>query len=382
MVVKGKRWILFFVLIWSLLPCQSVYGAEVSSDLSINDYNFSEIEEELKQQGMDSFSFQEVVKLLMKGEVVEAVNKIGNGIMNTILQEFIGNKKLLIQLVAVSIFSAVFTNFSNAFSSDSIGEAGFFVTYLVVFTILASSYGIAVVITKNVVTSLLNFMKVLVPAFCISVTTVSGFTSSSGIYGLLMLGVLLADYFILTIILPFANLYFMLQMVDHLNQERHFSKLAGMIQKGVDWGLKSLFTGIVGVQVLQSLLLPAIDSMKGTVVQRGVSLIPGAGQAISTVLSTMLGAGVIIKNSIGVAGLLCILVYISLPVIKLCVFSVGYQLVSSALQPIGDKRIVNCISGAANGIKMLLKVIWVVSALFMLSLVLAIASTNVVYYSQ
>ena len=131
MVVKGKRWILFFVLIWSFLPCQSVYGAEVSSDLSINDYNFSGIEEELKQQGMDSFSFQEVVKLLMKGEVVEAVNKIGDGIMNTILQEFIGNKKLLIQLVAVSIFSAVFTNFSNAFSSDGIGEAGFFVTYLV-----------------------------------------------------------------------------------------------------------------------------------------------------------------------------------------------------------------------------------------------------------
>ncbi|HCO29612.1 MAG TPA: hypothetical protein DIT54_09500, partial [Lachnospiraceae bacterium] len=198
MVVKGKRWILFFVLIWSFFPCQSVYGAEVSSDLSINDYNFSGIEEELKQQGVDSFSFQEVVKLLMKGEVVEAVNKIGDGIMNTILQEFIGNKKLLIQLVAVSIFSAVFTNFSNAFSSDGIGEAGFFVTYLVVFTILASSYGIAVVITKNVVASLLNFMKVLVPAFCMSVTTVSGFTSSSGIYGLLMLGVLLADYFILT----------------------------------------------------------------------------------------------------------------------------------------------------------------------------------------
>ena len=105
MVVKGKRWILFFVLIWSFFPCQSVYGAEVSSDLSINDYNFSGIEEALKQQGMDSFSFQEVVKLLMKGEVVEAVNKIGDGIMNTILQEFIGNKKLLIQLVAVSIFS-------------------------------------------------------------------------------------------------------------------------------------------------------------------------------------------------------------------------------------------------------------------------------------
>ena len=44
MVVKGKRWILFFVLIWSFFPCQSVYGAEVSSDLSINDYNFSGID--------------------------------------------------------------------------------------------------------------------------------------------------------------------------------------------------------------------------------------------------------------------------------------------------------------------------------------------------
>ena len=375
---KVLVWILFMpVLVRLFIPCQLVYGAE----LSIEDYNFSEIEEELTKQGATDFSFEDIVKQLLKGNITEVIQMLGDGVVSMILNEVIGNKKLLIQLIAVAIFSAIFTNFSNAFSSEHVAETGFFVTYLVIFTILATSYGLASVMTKTVISQLLTFMKVLIPAFCMSITTAGGFTSSAGVYGILMLAVFVADYFILTIVLPFTNLYFILQLVDHLNEAQPFSRFAEFIQKGIDWALKSLFTAIAGVQVLQSLLLPAIDSMKGTVVQRGVSFIPGAGQAISSVLSTMLGAGVIIKNSIGVAGLLCILFLISLPVMKLCIFSFGYQLVSASLQPIADKRITDCIYSAGQCTKMLLKIIWVVSALFMLSLALAVASTNATYFA-
>ena len=372
---------LVFVILWTCLGSKPVYGADSYIE-GLKDYNFSELEEQLKQQQNDTFSFGEVVQKVMKGDMLEAIKLVLKGMIDQVLSELVSNKKLLIQIICVAVFSAIFTNFSGAFSSKNVGEAGFFVTYLILFSILATSYGLGSALTAKAVKSLLEFMKVLIPTFCMAVTSASGFTGSAGIYGVLMLAVMSANYLILTILLPFTNLYFMLQMVDNLGKERHFSRFAVLIKKGVEWALRTLFIGIVGVQVLQGLILPAIDSVKGTVVQKGVSLIPGAGQAISAVLNTMIGAGVIIKNSIGVAGLLCILFFISLPVIKLIIFSVSYQVLSAVLQPISDKRVTDCIQSAGEATALLLRMIWVVAGLFMVSLALAAASTNTVYYSQ
>lgn len=367
-------------MIW-LHPCPT-YAKQVNGELTLDDYNFTKIEEKLGEQEGASFSFREMVGYIMTGNITKACELVGQGLWNSFMEEVIRNKKLMIQILCIVIFSSIFVNFSHAFSSKNVGEAGFFVTYLILFSILATSYGIGVSMTEKVVKQLLEFMKVFIPTFCISVTTASGFAGSAGIYSILMVAVMAVNYLILTVLLPFVNLYFVLQMVDNLGNEKHFSKFAQIVKSGCEWSMKTLFIGIAGVQVLQSLILPAIDSVKGTVVQKGVSLIPGAGQAVSAVLSTMLGAGVIIKNSIGVTGLLCILVFVSLPIIKLTVLCMSYQLLAAILQPVSDKRTMSCIQGTGDSMSLLLKVIWMVAGLFMVSLALAAASTNVVYYSQ
>ena len=60
----------------------------------------------------------------------------------------------------------------------------------------------------------------------------------------------------------------------------------------------------------------------------------------------------------------------------------SYQLLAAILQPVSDKRTMSCIQGTGDSMSLLLKVIWMVAGLFMVSLALAAASTNVVYYSQ
>lgn len=370
-------------LLFALLLCfffmpVCVYGA----DFSLEDYDFSALEKQLEQIDNGTVSFREIVEKLKKGEIAKALNLIGKGMVQQVVQELNQNRKILIQLIGVSIFATVFTNFSNAFSSQNVGEAGFYVTYLVLFTILISSYRIAASVTVKAVEDLLNFMKVLIPAFCISITTASGMASSVGVYGGLMLGVMLADYIVLRIVLPLANLQMILQLVDNLDKEGHFSKMAELIAKGIDWLLKSIVAGVAGVQVLQGLLLPTIDSVKGNAIRRGISLIPGAGQASAAVLSTMIGTGVVIKNSIGAAGLLCILFVISIPVVKLSVIMVGYQVIAAVLQPVSDKRLTECIFSVGQCAKILLRIIWLVAALFMISIALIAATTNVTYFGS
>lgn len=380
-IIMKKRHLfvaIFFLIIFFYCSSVSVYGAENVSEIS-EQINFSQIDTIVKEMNGNSFSFRELVTLLMKGDIVLAIKSIGNGMMQSLFQEVSGNRKLMIQVISIVIFSTIFTNLSSAFASHTVGETGFFVTYLILITILSTAYGISFQLTKDVIENLLDFMKVFLIAFCMSVTTASGVSSSTGLYAVLMLAITSVNYLILTILLPLANFYFILQIVDRLGEEQHFSKLSILIKKVIEWSLRILFSAITGVQVLQSLLLPAIDSVKSSVIKKGVTLIPGAGQAMATVFNTMLGAGVIVKNSIGIAGFLCIILMIGIPIIKLVVVSVGYEWLVAIMQPVADKRMLGCIQGVSQGISLLLKMIWVVSALFLLSLVIAIATTNMKY---
>lgn len=379
--MRGKKIVaLILCFLCSVYSSKLVYAS--SQEEWLQEYDFSQLETELRKQDQQEVKFGVIVEKIAKGEIIESVMLVGKGMLSQVLSELISHKKIVIQIICVVVFSAIFTNFSEAFSSKQVGETGFFVTYLILFSMLATSYGLAVQITEQAVNRLLEFMKLLIPTFCMAITTTSGVTSSAGIYGILMLAVMSANYLVLTLLLPFTNLYFALQMMDYIGKERRFSKLSSLIKKGIEWGLRTIFVGIVGVQVLQGLILPAIDSVKGSLIQKGVSVIPGAGQAVSAILNTMLGAGVIIKNSIGVAGLLCILLFIGVPVLKLVLFSVSYQLLSAVLQPISDKRVNDCIQSTGEATGLLLRIVFVIAALFMVSLALSAAATNTLYYSQ
>jgi stage III sporulation protein AE len=95
----------------------------------------------------------------------------------------------------------------------------------------------------------------------------------------------------------------------------------------------------------------------------------------------VLGSGVIIKNTIGAAGIVILLVIAAIPLIKLVVLMLLYQCVAALLQPVCDKRIVSCISDIAKGHKMLLSIAASGVLLFVITIALVCASTNVTYFS-
>lgn len=364
-------------LILALMP-QRVRAQE--EDLS--SYDFSQIEKELRA-GTDSeqISFMGLVKELMKGNAEGFVKGLGKIIGDNLIGELRANQRVLMQLILVAVVAAVFTNFAAAFANAYIGEAGFFVTYLTIFAMLTTSFLLAVQVAKDVVVHILSFMKALIPAYSMAITVTSGVTSAAAVYEVLMLAITIADCLVLYVIIPGIQMYLLLSLVNLMEKEDLFSRFAGLIKGAVNWLMKTIMAVIIGFQVIQGLLAPAIDSVKNTALQKSIQAIPGAGGATAAVMSTILGSGVIIKNSIGIAGLIGILFVVCVPMIKLLVFVIGYKFTAALLQPISDKRIVSCIHFTGQAAKMLFDAVICIAALFMISLALAAAATNVRYYA-
>jgi len=165
-------------------------------------------------------------------------------------------------------------------------------------------------------------------------------------------------------------------LVNNMSKEDTLSKLAGLFSTAVNWILKSMLAAVVGFNVIQGLIVPVADQVKRSVLLKASSALPGVGGAIGGVTETVLGAGVLLKNSIGVAGLIVIITICAVPFIKLLMISVVYKIGSAVLQPISDKRFIECISATAKSAVMLLQTVLVGAVLFILSITIVAVTTS------
>ena len=132
--------------------------------------------------------------------------------------------------------------------------------------------------------------------------------------------------------------------------------------------------------MMKSILLPVYDNAKYNVLQKGLSVVPG-GASLSGLSTILVGAGVLIKNSVGLTAVVILLVLGSIPLIKIFCFFVVYKVILALIQPISDSRILAGIQGAADSTGMLLRATSTSIILSVLSIAIVLLTTNVRLYA-
>lgn len=390
-----KRTAFFLLCLISLMLlffCKDSLGAEetsgkeasVPADLNLDQYDLTDIQNFLDQskgdQGMN-LSFKTLMKDLMDGKLNEVMGQVGKALKDLLVGEVRNSGHMMGQIMVLGIIGAVFSNFSSVFTGSQISETGFFVTYLLLFTYLAASFFTSVTITGNVVGQILDFTKVLMPAYFLAAAFAGSSASAAASYEFTLFVIVVAQWLLGQVLLALIRVYALLVMAGHIAKEEMLSKLTELLEQVVSWSLKTLVGVVLGFHLIQSMVLPYVDSMKTGAIQKLIGAIPGIGQGVNSVAQMVLGSGVLIKNTIGAAGIIVLLILSVIPLIKLAVLMVLYQCVAALLQPVCDKRIVSCISEMAKGHKMLLSVAASAVILFVVTIALVCASTNVTYYT-
>ena len=125
--------------------------------------------------------------------------------------------------------------------------------------------------------------------------------------------------------LSLVRVYGLLVLGDHMMEEPCFSKLTDPIGKMVSWGLRTILGLTLGLQIVQSLVLPYADSAGKSAVMKFAEMVPGLGQATGAAARLVFGSSVLIKNSMGAAAVIILAVITLVPVVKLAVLMVMYQ---------------------------------------------------------
>lgn len=344
----------------------------------LNDVDYKEIQQVIDDimADKDQFDFKSYVAGLATGEGGISFNQIVNDIKDTLVHEIQTNKSIIVQLIVVAVIAAIFTNFSNIFQNNQVSETAFYVTYLLMFSILTSSFYIATNIASNLLHNLLDFMKVLIPTYMVSVAFSSGAATSMMYYEATLVVITIVDFVLIRVIIPMINVYFVLVLANNMSKEDMLSKLTELLETIVQWTLKTLLALVIGFNTIQGLIVPMAEHVKNSMIIKTTSAIPGIGNAVNSVTETILGAGVLVKNAIGVGGLIVIVTICIIPIVKLMFYVLVYKFGVAIVQPISDKRIIGCMSASANAAKLLLSTVFIATLLFMISIAIIAASTN------
>ncbi len=389
----GKRQFLFTILLVLLVfglgtrivNAEEQKGGEEDRDAVrekieeaiLSEFDFDEIERSLQEMFPDEkIEFGDVVTALMSGDAEEAGGVLLDFLSDVVSYEFRYNWHNLVYILLIAIAAAVFSNFSGAFRNRQISDISFYVLYMLLITLCLTSFQTAAQGLEERLDSVVEFMRVLCPSYFLAVAFASGSVTSVFFYNVILLIIYVVELVIIRFVLPVIHIYIMIRVLGNLTGEDFLSESAELMHKVAAWILKTLLACVIGVNVVQGLLAPAIDTLKRSALTRTAEALPWVGNAMGGAAEIFLGTAVLIKNGIGMAGAVIAVLICLGPIVQLALMALMYKVAAALVQPVSDKRITACISGVSEGYELLVRVIFTVGLLFLLTIAVVAASTS------
>lgn len=366
---------IFFLLIF--LWCQLLFGVSVSYASQIEDYNFSEIEKVLKKNEIE-IDFKDVIENLKNGELT-FFSSIYSYLTCGIRNEINNNVAVIKQLIGLAITAGLLGILSGIFKNNQISETGFYIIYILISISVTAGFNLCCGIAENMINTLLDFMKILLPTYFLAVSCSGSYSSAVVFYEITIVVIGIMEWLFFKVLMPMIKIYVIINIVDCMAKERVLEKMSELIKKIIKYLMKISICAVTGVNILEGMILPSVDSQAVSTVNKATSVIPGVS-GLNSLSSIAVGAGMLIKNTIGGAALIVIVIIALIPATKTGITSLVYQMLAGVLEPITDKRIVNCISFVGQGMELIMKVVVTSAILFIITIAIICLSTNSTFY--
>lgn len=369
----------FFQLCTALFGVSFVWAAEESMEEKAADYE-EELLDDLDTRQMqrimdelleeDSFSFKEIVRELMENGQAITGEQALELVEESFWKLFGENRGVFGQVLLLAFAAALMSSFVQAFDREKMGDSCFYMIYLLVFVLLLKEFRDMSGELHGVLTGIVKFMQALAPSYYIVVSAAAGVTTASLFYQIILIAIFCVEYILVTFLFPAVHIYVLLEFINLMTKEAMLSRIGELLRGGILWVQKTLLAVIAGMQIIQSLVAPALDSLKRSVLGRTASVIPGIGGAVNAVTEIIFASAVLIRNCFGAAALIALVMMGIVPVLKLGMNALVYKLTGALIQPVCDERLVKCFLAMGEGCMLLLKLLFTTQILFMLTIVI------------
>lgn len=390
MKFKGLRLIVLFIFLISLFGQTHIVFAEENS------IDGSDLEEELLEEiHLDDVQhyWQELVSEyggylpeIERDSVYELIKSNGSfslenmvlGLLEFIFHELILNGKLLGTLLMLTLFSVVLQTMHHALERSAVSRIAYFVVYIVLIFIALNSFYLAASYAREAIETMSSFMIALLPLILGLMASFGTAVSVSFFHPIIIFLVNMSGILVSTIILPLLFISALMLIVSSLSENYKITQLADLFKSvslAVLGVFLTIFLGVTSVQGAASAVQDGI-AMKTAKFITG-NFIPVVGRTLTDAADTILSASLLLKNAVGIVGLIIILFFAVFPALKIFVIAIIYKIAAAVLQPIGGGPVITTLNTISTYILYILASLLAVSFMFFLSIVIIVAASNI-----
>ena len=343
---------------------------------------FNEVVNEFNEKETNIFSIDNIknkVYSILSGENAVNYSTLFASLFSSLIEMILKYVPIISLIISIGVISNLLNGIKSKFNekstSDLINLICFFASAILIVGIvtnLTTSTGIAV-------ESMVKQMNLIFPIM-LTLMIGLGANASVGVFKpvVAIMSTYIADFFHFFIV-PLFMVSFVFGIISNMSTSVNLDKFSGFVSSLFKWSVGLVFTLFFSVFTLQGISVSKFDSLSIRTTKYTIkSYIPIMGGYLSDGMDLILSSTMLIKNAVGLVGVLLIISTIISPLLEIVVFSLMLKLVSAVLQPIGNSKTSNFLSATAKSITMLSTAIIAIGFMYLISIGLVMTTSNVV----
>lgn len=286
---------------------------------------------------------------------------------------FLAGLPNVVKIVVILLLLGLLANRKQGGITSSAMTVG----YIIVAGLAASMVTSSVTAAKGAIDALGSIVDVTTPILVGLLAAMGNFTSQALLSP--AMAALTGGIFtvIKTVVFPAILISLVLTVASNVSSVIKLGKMSAFIESAVKWSLGIIMIVFLGTIALKGMSGAAIDGITFKTAKYTIDkMIPVIGGMFSDSLETLLACGLMVKNGVGIVGLLLMATAMAAPLATVVGNVLMFRLAAAVAEPFADDRCTRLLSGLGDSVRLMGVVVLLASAMAFISIAVFIGAAN------
>jgi stage III sporulation protein AE len=298
------------------------------------------------------------------------------GLLRYAARELAAQTTLLAKLIVLAVLCTLVKRMQDSLGG-SVGEIAYAICYLVLIGIALQSFSHALGSVSASVHTMVSFIYSLLPVLLTLLMSMGAAGSAALFHPMITVAVTVVSTIVANTVLPLLYFSGVLYLINSLSDKLPVSKLAGLLRDIAIVVMGFSFTVFVGLSIAQGTAAGVADGVAvRTAKFTAKTFIPVVGGLFSDVFETVAGCSALLKNGVGLVGLISILLLCALPAVKIMAVVLVYRLAAAIVQPMGATPVSEALSSLGSILTVVSGALITVGVMLFILITIVVGSGN------
>lgn len=293
------------------------------------------------------------------------------------LHEVLYSGKLIVTIVLLAIFTMLLETMQSAFERQAVSQVAYAIAYMVLLIIAVNSFRTGAGYAADAIAGMVQFMLAMVPLLLTLLASTGGVTTVAVLHPVIVFMVHSIGTVIHLVVFPLLFFSAVLHLASTVSERFKVTQLANLLRTaavGLLGAMLTLFLGVLSIQGATGAVADGVALRTAKFVTG--NFVPVVGRMFSDAADTVLSASLLVKNAVGLAGVVVLIFLCAFPAVKILTLALIYRLSAAVLQPLGDTPIVQCLQVIGKTLVYVFAALASVGLMFFLAVTIVLTAGN------